>query len=136
VDISLDLNAASASHRDLLLVSGDLVLTSDANPSGTHPILQSILQRLRMFRGEWFLNTSLGMPYYQQILIKRPNRAVVDLAIQSTILATPGVARLTNYSATFIQANRIASIAFRASTRAGTIAYDGPLNYAAGMVVQ
>lgn len=136
MDISLDLSTASPTHRDLLLVDGDLCLTSDANPIGTHPVLQTILQRLRMFRGEWFLNTTLGVPYYQQILVKNPNRSSIDLAVQSTILGTPGVARLVDYSAKYTTANRVISIAFRAATRTGIIYYEGPLNYAAGMVVQ
>ena len=52
VDISLDLNPANIAqpgYKDLLVVDRDLALTSDANPSGTNPVLQNILQRLRFF---------------------------------------------------------------------------------------
>lgn len=136
MDLSLDLDPASPAYRDLLLADGDLVLTNDADARGTNPTLQSIMQRLRLFRGEWFLNTSVGVPYYQQILVKNPNRAAIDLAIQSTIISTPGVGRLISYASRFTTANRLIAISFRAATRAGIVSYDGPLNQAAGMVLQ
>lgn len=137
MDLSLDLNKASPTYRDLLLVNGDLVLTADADARGSDPVLQAILQRLRMFRGEWFLNKTLGMPYYQQILIKRPNRAGVDIAIQSCVLGTPGVARLISYQSVFNSADRLISVSFRAAKRTGGIvSWQGPLNTAGDQVSQ
>ncbi len=65
--------------KDLLLdKDGDLYLTSNGDVSLTDSVRQAILIRLRWFLGEWIFNTSFGMPYYSQILIKNPNTAVIE----------------------------------------------------------
>lgn len=136
MDLSIDINPASATYRDLVLVAGDLALTSDVNPAGTHYILQNILQRLSMFRGEWFLNKTIGVPYFQQILVKSPNKAVVDRIFQDTVLSTPGVRAMLSYTSAFkYGASRLLTIAFRADTVAGIVSYSGPLNTPNDMVV-
>ena len=77
----------------LLIVNGDLVLTQ-----GADAVKQHITQRLQMFTGEWFLNLSEGVPYYQNILIKNPNPDVVDGLLKDTILTTPGVDELLSFN--------------------------------------
>lgn len=136
MDLSLDLNRSSPNFRDLLLAGGDLHLTGDADPLGAPPVLQSILQRLRTFRGEWFLNKNLGVPYFQQILTKNPNRAAIDGLLQGTILSTPGVLRLTEYTSNFDTVGRVITVTFRCVTTSGVVTYAGPLNFAGAMVVQ
>lgn len=129
MDLSLDLaSPTSATYRDLLVGQGDLVLTSDAHPAGTPFVLQSILQRLRLCLGEWFLNTALGVPYFQLIFVKGASRSQIDNALQACITGTPGVLRLTRYSVVYTSAQRLASIQFTAATTAGQVQYSGPLN--------
>lgn len=77
---------------DLLITNGDLILSQ-----GSDAVRQHIMQRLRMFAGEWFLNLSEGVPYYQNILIKNPNPDVVDGLLKNVILSTPGVDELLNF---------------------------------------
>ena len=65
--------------KDLLLdKDGDLYLTPNGDISLTDSVRQAILIRLRWFLGEWIFNTSFGMPYYSQILIKNPSTAVIE----------------------------------------------------------
>lgn len=136
MDISLDTSRASPTFGDLRVVSGDLVLTSDANALGSQYVLQNILQRLRLFYGEWFLNKRIGVRYYQVVLLKSPNRSLVDAEFQKTILQTPGVMRLTQWSINFAPATRTISIGFRCGTAAGDISYEGPLNTPNAMVIR
>lgn len=56
---------------------------------------QQVASRLKLWKGEWFLDTSDGTPYMQDILGFQSN---YDLEIQSRILGTPNVVEITNYS--------------------------------------
>ena len=113
----------SPTYGDLLIVNSDLCLTSDANPAGTMAILQDVVQRLRTFLGEWFMDTSAGVPWLQQILVKGVSLAVVDELIQNAILATPGVLQLANYSSTANSVGRFLSVSFSLITSSGTVSY-------------
>lgn len=129
-DFSLQLDPAQkaqATYQDLLIVNGDLVLTSDVNPLGTNAVLQDVLQRLRSFLGEWFLDNSQGVPWLQQILVKGPTQAGIDAILQNTILATPGVQTLLNYQSDFDASQRTFAVSFTARTSQGTVTYTNTL---------
>ena len=136
MDISLELDPASPRYLNTRLINGDLVLTSDADPRGTHYILQAVVMRLRMQRGEWFLDTQVGVPYREQVFVKTPDRAQIEATIQATILTTPGVLSITRFGSTFTRASRLLSISFAAQTVAGNISFDGPLNNPAAQLTQ
>lgn len=126
VDLSLDLNPAhkgQQGYRDLLVLGGDLVLTSDADPDGTNNILQDILQRLCFFLAEWFLDNTQGLPYFQQILVKNPDQSKVDSIFVNAIMGTPGVTQLSSYSFTVNRATRVLSISFSCITTSGVVSY-------------
>lgn len=126
-DISLDLDKASLTYKDLALFEGDLVLTQDADPNGTQPVLQDIIQRLSFFLGEWFLDNTVGIPWYQQILIKNPDQSKVDALFLNTILGTPGVLQVNSYSFLVNSANRILTVKFNALSTSGPINYTGSI---------
>lgn len=107
---------------DIVIANGDLVLTSDANPAGTNPVLQNILQNLRMFQGEWFMDTSQGLPWFD-MTAKGSEQATVDALIQGAILGTPGVRQLTQYTSTANRAGRMLSVTFSAVTTSGVVDY-------------
>ena len=122
MDIALDLIHGSPTQNDLQVVNNDLVLIT-----GKPEIAQHILQRLRFYLGEWFLDNTRGVPYYQQILVKNPDRGVIDAILQDTINQTPGVTTLTNFSSSFVAGTRQLSVNFRCQTTSGTVSYNGLL---------
>lgn len=131
VDISLDLDPTHKtlpSYKDLRVVDDDLVLTSDADPNGTNPVLQNILQRMRFFLAEWFLDNTQGLPYFQQILVKNPDQSKVDAIFTNLILGTPGVTQLASYSFIINKANRILEVDFKCQTTTGIVSYSGNLS--------
>lgn len=77
---------------ELQITNGDLVLTSRNDA-----IRQHIVQRIKTFKGEWFLDADLGVPYYQEILKKNPNIQVVSSIFKNVILETPGVLELNSF---------------------------------------
>lgn len=104
------------SNGDIQLVNNSIVLTD-----GIDAIRQHIFVRFRFFEGEWFLNTTLGVPYFREILIKNPTFAVVQERLKAVILETPGVLRLTRFNFFFENALRRANLSFEAVTTQGII---------------
>lgn len=68
-----------------------------ARVSGNEQIAQRISTRLKLLSGEWFLDTGQGVPWFEQILVKNPNRAIVQGALKRAILQTPGVNELVSF---------------------------------------
>lgn len=121
-DLSLNINT-----NDLLIVDNDLVLTTDVDPNGTNPILQDILQRMRLFLGEWFLDNSVGVPYFQQIFVKNPDMSKVEAIFIEIILSTNGVDSLIDYTFTSNNQLRQFEVSFSAQTTKGIVDYSGTL---------
>lgn len=120
-------------YGDLLLdEGGDLVLTSDANPKGTHAIGQAIVQALKTYAAEVFVDTTLGIPYYQQLLGQKAPASTWDAVLQSVVLTTPGVTQLTSWKSTPDYARRTLSISFSATTTSGIVDYADTVDLNAG----
>lgn len=124
-DISLNLNQASPNYYDYLLIDNDLALTSDAQTGGTDPVQQDILQAMRTFLNEWYLDNSLGMPWFQQILVKSPNQANVDALFRNLILSRLGVVQLLQYNFTPEFLTRRLLESFTAQRTSGIVDYSG-----------
>ena len=122
MDLSLDLT-----NNDLKIFNNDLVLTSDIDPNGQNPILQDILQRMRLFLGEWFLDNTKGVPYFQQIFVKNPDMSKIEAIFIELILSTSGVDSLIDYSFSSNSSTRRFEISFSAQTTKGVVDYSGTL---------
>ena len=119
-DIGLNQNLADPNYGDLLISNGDLVIVT-----GLTEIQQNVLQNVRTFLGEWFLDNTVGVPYFQQILVKNPDQGKVDALIQNAILSTPGIVQLLSYASSINTQSRSISIQFKALSTSGVIDYAG-----------
>lgn len=63
-------------------------------------VAQVISTRLKLWLGEWFLDTTDGTPWMTQVLGERYNRSP-DAAIKRRILGSPGVLSIISYSSSF-----------------------------------
>ena len=95
MDIKLDTTG------DIEVIDNDLSLTT-----GIDSKRQSLEIRLRTFFTEWFLDTSRGVPYFQEILVKNPNFNAVSAAFKTTIMKTPGAKRLLLFHLDFNETNK------------------------------
>lgn len=105
-----------AADGDLEIKNGDLLLTS-----GDEAVRQHLQQRLRTFLGEWFLDLDVGVPYFQDILVKNPNVNQVDGILKQTILTTPGVVELVSFSMSFDSTARTLAVEFEYTSYSGEI---------------
>lgn len=104
-------------NNELVLENGDLVLTTTELDN----ITQHLRQRLRVFKGEWYLDRTLGLPYFKTILVKNPNSLLVATVYKEAILGTPGITRLNKYNQAFNREKRTLTITFEATISTGEI---------------
>lgn len=83
-------------------------------------VAQAVLTRLRLWRGEWFIDVRDGTPYLQQILGNRQLGRSPDAAIKERILGTEGVRELLAFESTFDGNTRRLSVTATLSTIYGT----------------
>lgn len=84
--MSVDLKLSS--QHDLLFKNHRLVLVDGANQKA-----QQIKIALLTFLGEWFLDTSIGVPYFEQVLLKTVDKVKVENIFRQKIIAVKGVKR-------------------------------------------
>lgn len=107
------------STGDLEVVKGQLVLVEKRLE-----LQQSLAQRLRTFLGEWFLDITIGLPYFDKILIKNADPAAVDSVFIDEILDTPGVINLLEFNSDLTEDTRQLSIGFIAESTDGLINFN------------
>ena len=98
------------------VVGGDLNLIE-----GPDEISQIASQRLRFFFGEWFLDTSRGIPYFEEILKKRVNASRIDGEFIEQLTNVPGVTLVEQYDAVFDPGARTLTVTAQLQTIDGSI---------------
>jgi hypothetical protein len=73
-------------------------------------VAQAVKTRLRLWQGEFFLDTSDGTPYLQQILGKRDATRNPDAAIKVRILGTLGVTGIAQYASVYDGNTRVLTV--------------------------
>lgn len=101
---------------DLVLTAGDLTLVLDVAA-----IAQEVNIRLRFLLGEWFLDTTAGVPYLQTVLVKTPNLAAVRTVLRDEILECAGVKSLTRLDLDFEKSTRELTVTWSATTDLGEL---------------
>lgn len=105
--------------EDAYLLSGSLMETTVHDlviVEGNVPLYSGLDQRvdcmLRTFRGEWWLDPTIGVPYFEEILKKNPDMSVVRQAFASVILSVPGVQEITRLDVKFLRPTRALRVDF------------------------
>jgi hypothetical protein len=90
--------------------TGDIVTRGQQFISTKEEVAQTVMTRLRLFLGEYFRDITDGTPWYEQILGKFTSLSAAEAALRARIANTPGVIRLTSFSADFDISNRTYSV--------------------------
>ena len=100
--------------KDLLIdnSNGDLVVNSSGDIVITDSVSQSITVRLKWFFKEWRFNKELGVPYFEEILVKNPSELKVKQIIRDEVLSVEEVEEISDIELT-VQPNRTALITFK-----------------------
>ena len=87
-------------------------------------VAQAALTRLRLWAGEWWLDTTAGTPY-QQAALGTGKRKTIEPAIRARILGTQGCTGIASFSLAFDDDARIAKIAATINTVYGRAELQG-----------
>lgn len=103
--------------------AGDIDLTlNDATLCiGTQEVKQRITQRLRCFKGEWFLNEELGIGYFEEVFVANPNVNIIGAIFKREISATPGVIKIKAFALNIDRALRTLSVTFSVQSTEGDV---------------
>lgn len=116
---------------DLLLNSaGDIVIDPfdlQLNTKGLEAVGQRLDITLRTFKGEYFLNTEFGAPWYQTVLKKGASKNLIDTQLRAVIVGVTGVLQLLEYSSVITSDVRNLEVTFKARVDEGTV--DGSINF-------
>ena len=87
---------------DIDFTGNQMRLTSDPSISspGAQEAKQNLAQNLRILFGEWFLDETLGIPYFQVLFEKGATVETVKAYIQAAALATKGITSVESIDVT------------------------------------
>lgn len=113
----------------------DPIFDPTANLTDTYAVNQAILTRLRLLLGEWWEDTSIGLPLFQLILGQLGSKqgiAAMTLAVQQNIEGAPFVTSVNDINVKFQDGTL--SITATAYTQFGPVAIStAPALNAAGL---
>ena len=98
MDFKLQTDPVELNFGDIIWNNGPL-RKQDTTQERTEVVAQRLFILLRSFQGEWFLNTTYGIPYWN-ILGMKVSKARVDSIFQQKILAEQGVAEIVSFDST------------------------------------
>jgi hypothetical protein len=86
-------------------VTNDVHFSSLKIAKGDDAIAQKLRQRLRFFKGEWFLDTRLGVPYLREaggivFGVKGPNVPAINAVFRQVILSVPQITKIQSLTFT------------------------------------
>jgi hypothetical protein len=83
-----------------LTAAGELEITRGSLRvvTGTEALAQRLRTRLKLFRGDWFLNVLEGVPYHDFVLRKRTSPAVRREVFRRAIATMRGVRQIVSLS--------------------------------------
>ena len=103
--------------HDLIVISGGDILLID----NAERVAQQIQIKLKSFLGEWFLDTSYGVPYFEYILVKGPNMTHVRSILRQQISEVDDVSAVTDLTLSQDRQNRTLSVEYTAETTYGLV---------------
>lgn len=101
-------------NDDLAIIDNKFVLTEH---NSDEEIRQRLLQRLRDFRGEWFLDQTEGIAYFELVFVKGTPVDIIEAEFKDRIIGTDGVSVLRRFEPlTFDTASRELFVNFDVKT--------------------
>lgn len=119
VDIALHAN-----NHDILIKDGDFLLIDNAER-----VAQQIKVKLLTFLGEWFLDTTWGVPYLEYILVKQPNQELIKQILSEQISSVDDVKSLNALELDYQVKIRTLIVNYEVSTEYGLITRKEVLGY-------
>lgn len=115
MDLLVEKDRNKPNFGDTIFVNGSCPTTANF----VDAVAQRVFIMLRTFQGEWYLNSTTGVPYLQSILGFKVSKTVVDRIIQEKVLGEEGVAAIEAFSST-LEGTRVYTASLTIRTTQGT----------------
>lgn len=119
LDLALD-----AKKHDLIIVDGDFIVIDNAER-----VAQQIKIQLLTWLGEWFLDTTHGVPYLDYILVKNPNLELIASIFREQIMKVDDVNYVNSLEIDYDAQTRTMTVDYEASTSYGLMSRKEKLGY-------
>ena len=111
---------------DLDFTSGTAVLVGDDPAGQTQQALQELNNRFAIWKGEWFRDKRLGVPYVDFVLVKAPNMILIDSVFRQVITSVQNVASILSSSLSFNARARNLTASYAVQLTNGAVLTGGP----------
>jgi len=115
----MDMLITNDGTHDLVFKNGECPVTR--TPASNEDILELVGQRLKIrlltFQGEYDLDTTLGVPWFQSVLVRGVTKSQIDNIIREQILSDEGVMEIVEFESTLSKG--LYTLRFKASTDKG-----------------
>lgn len=105
--------------------TNDLVIGPDFNlrftVDNSELVSQKITNRLQTFRGEWYLNRDLGIPYYSDVFRKNPNLPQIRSILLAAVKGVNGVEEIIRFDTELDSGTRQLNVDFTVRITTGEI---------------
>ena len=101
----MDRDLLLGANHDLAIINTDFTLTDD-----NQVIAQRVTRALLLFKGEYFLNQDIGMPYYEDILGSKNSLDSLQAIFINAVYEVEGVAEVKEFDIAFDNASRTLTI--------------------------
>lgn len=119
LDLALD-----AKKHDLIIADGDFIVIDNAER-----VAQQIKIQLLTWLGEWFLDTTHGVPYLDYILVKNPNLELIASIFREQIMKVDDVNYVNSLEIDYDAQTRTMTVDYEASTSYGIVSRKEKLGY-------
>lgn len=98
--------------------TGDVWISALGQSRLTETLAEEVAQRLQtkfqFFLGEWFLDTTLGVPYFRDVFVRNPDMAVIRSIFQKLITDDEGIENVASLDMVLDGTTRVLSVTFQA----------------------
>jgi len=102
--------------HDLVYSSGNFQMVRNLDER-----IQKVKQRYLEFFGEWFLDNTRGVPYFQFIFVKNSNIDLVNSTLMDVALSVPGILQLNSFALDYDDLSRQLTATLDATSTDGDI---------------
>ncbi len=92
--------------------TGDLEISEAGDVMLTESVRQAVQIRLRWLAGEWRFFPEAGVPYFESIMVKRPDIEGIKQILRKEIMEVDGMEDVRNLEISIDHRNRVAAITF------------------------
>ena len=105
---------------DLVFANGYTLTTSDE----ANVVAQRIYIHLRTFKGEWFMDTPYGVPWFEIFGKKNITKGYVDRILQEEVYKVEGVREVVDWESSLNNQSRNYQVTFSVRTERGLVTDD------------